>query len=41
MLTKPKDTRDKKKILKTARETRQITYKGRTIRLVINFQKQH
>lgn len=31
MLIKPKNTRNKKKILKTARETRQITYKGRII----------
>lgn len=38
MLIKPKNMRDKKKILKTARETRQITFKGRIIRLVTDLQ---
>lgn len=40
MLFKPKNTGDKKKILKTARETRQIAYKARIIRSVTDFSKQ-
>lgn len=38
MLTKPKNTGDREN-LKTARETRQIAYKGRIIRLVTDFSK--